>query len=190
MPPNSEHARKRLRLAALELFAENGFDQTTTAQIAARAGLTERTFFRHFPDKREVLFEGQEILSAALSDAIMRAPAELSPMQTLHLACASVTQLLEDNRPFSEPRQHIIAASPALLEREVAKHAALGRSVAAALQRRGVEPLQAAFAAQIGLAVLSHAIALWFADASLPLNDCIERAFAELQMLASPAKSS
>ena len=75
MPRNSEDAIKRLRLAALELFAQNGFDQTTAAQIAARAGVTERTFFRHFPDKREVLFDGQDMLGAALSTAITEAPA-------------------------------------------------------------------------------------------------------------------
>ena len=70
MPRNGDEARNRLRHAALELFAENGFDQTTAAQIAARAGVTERTFFRHFPDKREVLFDGQDIFGTALARAI------------------------------------------------------------------------------------------------------------------------
>ncbi len=136
MPRNREEARKRLQRAALELFAENGFDHTTAAQIAARAGVTERTFFRHFPDKREVLFDGQNVLGAALSDAIGAAPAKLLPMQALQRAFTSVTPMLEQNRPFSEPRQRIIAATPALQEREVAKHVALisggGRGVATA----------------------------------------------------------
>jgi AcrR family transcriptional regulator len=186
MPRNSEDARKRLQQAALELFAENGFDQTTAVQIAARAGVTERTFFRHFPDKREVLFEGQNILGAALTDAIGKAPPELPPIEVLRRTFASVTQMLEENRRFSEPRQRIISATPALQEREVAKHAALTGVVAEALQQRGVEWLEANLAAQTGLAVLSYALAAWFTDSSLRLDDYLERAFVELQRLASP----
>jgi AcrR family transcriptional regulator len=180
MPRNSEAARKRLQLAAVELFAENGFDQTTAAQIAVRAGVTERTFFRHFPDKREVLFEGQEILGAALSEAIAKAPTGLSPTETLHRAFAAVTELFERNRHFSEPRQRIIEATPALREREVAKRAALARTVAQGLQRRGVEGLRADFAAQVGLAVLGYALADWFANPASRLDDHLDRAFAEL----------
>ena len=186
MPRSGEDARKRLRHAALELFAENGFDQTTAAQIAARAGVTERTFFRHFPDKREVLFDGQNLLNTALSDAIAKAPPELPPIQTLHRAFASVTEMFEKNRPFSEPRQRIISGNPALREREVAKHAAMGRAVAEALQRRGVERPRADLAAQAGLAVLGYALHAWFADSSLRLDDYLDRGFAELHNLASP----
>ncbi len=185
MPRSGEEARKRLRRAALELFAENGFDQTTAAQIAARAGVTERTFFRHFPDKREVLFEGQEILGAALTEAIAAAPRGLSPIETLHRAFTSITEMLEANRQYSEPRQRIIAATPALQEREVAKHAALIRTAAEALQRRGVEKRRADLAAQAGLAVLGYALASWFTDPSRRLNDCLDRAFTELRTLSS-----
>jgi len=188
MPRTSHDALNRLRHAALELFAENGFEQTTAAQIAARAGLTERTFFRHFPDKREVLFDGQEILAAALTDAIQKAPGGLSPIEILREAFAAVTPLLEGNRQFSEPRRHIIAAAPALLEREVAKHAALARIVAQALQQKGIEKLHAGLAAEAGLAVLGHAIELWFDDANLPLADCIAQAFSSLQLFVAPAK--
>ncbi len=187
MPRNREDARQRLMKAALELFAENGFDHTTAAQIAARAGVTERTFFRAFPDKREVLFVGQNILDTALSEAIAKAPANLPPIETLRRAFASVTQMLEDNRRFSEPRQRIISATPALQEREVAKHAALVRTVAEALQRRGVEKLRADLAAQTGLAVLGHALVSWFADPSVRLNDYVDRAFVELKKLSSPS---
>jgi AcrR family transcriptional regulator len=186
MPRNGEEARKRLQRAALELFAENGFDHTTTAQIAARAGVTERTFFRHFPDKREVLFDGQNILGAALSDAIGKAPSELAPMQVLQRAFASVVAMLERNRPYSEPRQRIISVTPALQEREVAKHVALTRTVAEALRRRGIEKHRADLAAQAGLAVFGHALDQWFANSSLRLGDYLDRAFVELQMLAAP----
>ncbi len=186
MPRNREEARKRLQRAALELFAENGFDHTTAAQIAARAGVTERTFFRHFPDKREVLFDGQNILGAALSDAIGKTPPELPSMQALRRAFASVTAMLEQNRQFSEPRQRIISATPALQEREVAKHAALIRVMAEALQRRGIEKHRADLAAQAGFAVLGYAFDSWVADSSVRLGDYLDRAFAELQMLSTP----
>ena len=190
MPRNSEDARHRLQIAALELFTQNGFDQTTAAQIAARAGLTERTFFRHFPDKREVLFAGQEILSAALTESIRQAPVDLSQIAVLRRAFADVTPLLEANRRFSEPRQHIIAANPALMEREVAKHAALARVMADALQRRGIAPARAAFAAQAGLAVLGHALDLWFAKATRPLDQCLAEAFEELNLFVAPVGGS
>lgn len=186
MPRNSEDARIRLRHAALDLFSENGFDQTTAAQIAARAGVTERTFFRHFPDKREVLFDGQNILGTALAEAIAKAPPELSPMQTLHRAFSSVTEMLEKNRPFSEPRQRIIDATPALQEREIAKQAVITRGVAEALQRRGVDKLRADLAAQAGAAVLSYAFDAWFGDSSVRLDDYLDRGFTELQKLSAP----
>lgn len=187
MPRNREDARLRLQQAALELFADNGFDQTTAAQIAARAGVTERTFFRHFPDKREVLFEGQTVLTAALTAAIAGAPSGLAPVAALHHAFSSLTRLFEDNRGFSEPRQRIIEATPALQEREIAKHAALITVVAEALRARGTGTLQADLAAQTGMAVLTHALATWFADPSVRLEHHLERAFAELQKLAAPA---
>jgi AcrR family transcriptional regulator len=186
MPRDKEDARKRLVKAAIELFAEKGFDHTTAAQIAARAGVTARTFFRHFPDKREVLFEGQTILGAVLSQAITEAPPELSPIETLRRAFASITEMLEQNRRFSEPRQHIISATPALQEREVAKHAAIARVVGEALQKRGVKTRRANLAAQTGLAVLSYALDAWFVDPSSRLANYLDSAFAELQDLSSP----
>jgi AcrR family transcriptional regulator len=188
MPRDATDARKRLLQAALELFAANGFDHTTAAQIAARAGVTERTFFRHFADKREVLFEGQAILDAALSKAIAEAPPQLSPIETLRFAFAAVTDMLEQNRRFSEPRRHIISSTAALREREVAKHAAITRAAAAALQRRGVEARRAHLAAQAGLAVLGYALDSWFADPSPGLANHLDHAFAELQNLSSSAE--
>jgi AcrR family transcriptional regulator len=187
MPLNKEHARRRLIQAALELFAENGFDRTTTAQIAARAGVTDRTFFRHFPDKREVLFDGQMILGEALSKVIAEAQPDLPPIEMLQHAFASVADKIEQNRQISEPRRHIISATPALQEREVAKHAALVNVVATALRKRGIETRRAELAAQTGLAVLSYALNAWFTDPSLGLADHLDRAFVELQELALTA---
>lgn len=185
MPRNGEPARQRLQQAALELFCERGYDQTTASEIAARAGVTERTFFRHFPDKREVLFDGQSKLRTALTDAIVEAPATLQPLETLYRAFRSVEQLLEDNRPFSLPRQQVIATTPALLERELAKEAALAEALALALRQRGVDEPLASLAAQIGMAAFRYAVVSWFADPSWGLGVCLERAFDELDGLVS-----
>ena len=185
MPRNGEPARQRLQQAALELFSEHGYDQTTASEIAARAGVTERTFFRHFPDKREVLFDGQIMLRAALTNAIAETPATLPPLETLYRAFRSVEQLLEDNRRFSLPRQQVIATTPALQERELAKEAALAEALAEALCQRGVDERLAILAAQTGMAVFRYAVVLWFADPSGGLGRCLERAFDELDGLSS-----
>src|SRR6185312_2499630 len=125
MPRSGADARRRLREAALELFRERGYDATTTAEIAARAGVTERTFFRHFPDKREALFDGEAAFRAALSDGVLSAPADATPMAALLHAFAAVEQMLVDNRAFSVPRAEVIARSPALQERVLMKTAGL-----------------------------------------------------------------
>ncbi|MCZ0737962.1 TetR family transcriptional regulator [Phreatobacter sp. AB_2022a] len=186
MPRSGEDARRRLRHAALELFAEHGFDHVTAAQIAERAGVTERTFFRHFPDKREVLFDGQDRLGAALSEAIGKAPPDLAPMQALRWAFSSAVETFEKSRQYAEPRQRVIAATPALQERELTKHVAIARVVAEALQRRGVEKQRSDLAAQTGLAILGGALTAWFADSSLGLGDYLDRGFAELYQLSQP----
>ena len=185
MPRNGEPARRRLQQAAIELFCERGYDQTTTAEIATRAGVTERTFFRHFPDKREVLFDGQAKLGELLTDAIARTPATLKPLEVLCQAFHSVEQLLEDNRPLSLPRQQVIDRSPALQERELAKVAALAEALALALRRRGVDERLAALAAQTGMATFRYAVASWFVDPADGLGAHLDRAFDELDGLAA-----
>jgi AcrR family transcriptional regulator len=161
MASQISEARVRLQQAAVELFREHGYDRTTAAEIAARVGVTERTFFRHFQDKREVLFDGQAVLVDALTASIADAPAGLGPLDTLFRAFRSVTQLLEDNRPFSKPRQEVIATTPALQERELAKLEALSDALALALKRRNVSDLQATLAARAGLAAFAHATISW-----------------------------
>ncbi len=121
VPRSGAEARRRLQQAALELYQERGFDQTTTAEIAARAGVNERTFFRHFPDKREVLFDGEADLRAALMHEVAEAPEGLAPLDVLLHAFRIAGRILEENRPFSEPRLAIIAVTPALRERDLAK---------------------------------------------------------------------
>ena len=187
MARNGEQVHRRLQQAALELFRERGYDQTTAAEIAARAGVTERTFFRHFPDKREILFDGEAILRTALATAIADAPAVLEPLQVLLLAFHAVEAMLEENRPLSEPRQHVIAATPALRERELAKVAGLTAALAAALGQRGVEVRLANLAAQAGMATFSHAVTSWFADPARPLHAHLVEAFDDLYALSAAA---
>ena len=182
---NEDDVRIRLQRAALELFRERGYDRTTAAEIAARAGVTERTFFRHFPDKREVLFDGAAILRAALAASIADAPDGLGPLDVLFRAFRSVRPTLEDNRPFSEPRHEVISNTPALHERELAKTAALADALAAGLQARGVADLQAVLAARTGMAAFVHAVLSWLEDPGPGLGEHLDLVFRELKALLS-----
>ena len=185
MPRNGEQVRKRLQWAALELFRERGYEETTAAEIAAKAGVTERTFFRHFPDKREVLFDGDAVFTAAVTVAVRNAPKTLGPWDTLFFAFDSVKQMFVENRPFTEPRQRVIADSPALQERAMAKTRLLTAAVASALCERGLTAPQANLAAQMGMATLSHGVAAWFNDGSIDLGEHIVRAFQEARDLSA-----
>lgn len=176
-------ARTRLQRAALKLFREHGYDRTTAAEIAALAGVTERTFFRHFADKREVLFDGEAILRAALTMAIADAPATLGPLDTLFLAFWSVVPLLEDNRSYSQPRHELIAATPALHEREMAKMATLADALAGALRLRGVAEVRAALAARTGMVAFVQATIAWLDDPGQSLGERLNLASQELKTL-------
>src|SRR4051794_66180 len=118
-------ARGRLAVAALELYAERGYEQTTVADIAERAGVTERTFFRHFADKREVLFDGSATLQETVVKAIAAAPEDAAPIEAVGAAFEHAAVLLEERRAFARLRAATIAANPSLLERELLKLAAL-----------------------------------------------------------------
>jgi AcrR family transcriptional regulator len=187
VPRSGVEARRRLQQAALELYRERGFDQTTTAEIAARAGVNERTFFRHFPDKREVLFDGQAALRAALMQAVAEAPDGLQPLEILLCAFREAGRILEDNRPFSEPRLEVIAVTPALRERELAKAASLTEAVAEALRQRDVADRLAALAAQTGWAAFHQAAQAWIDDPSQSLDAHLTRAFDDLRALSATA---
>jgi len=185
MPRSGADARRRLQLAALELFRERGYEATTTAEIAARAGVTERTFFRHFPDKREVLFDGEDEFRAALNDAVLAAPQELNPIGTLLFAFRAVRKTIEDNRALSEPRQHVIAQTPALQERVLTKTANLTTGLAGALRGRGIDDAVAALAAQVGMAAFGYAATAWFHDPAPGLDAHLTRAFDALHSLSA-----
>ena len=175
--------RTRLRDAALELFREHGYDRTTAAGIAARAGVTERTFFRHFPDKREVLFDGEPRVRAALTASVAEAPGGLGPVAMLFRAFRAFAPLLEANRAYSEPRHQVIAATPALHERELAKVAALTDALAGALRARGVAELSAMLAADAGMVAFMQATLAWLNDPEVSFDDRLELAGRELKAL-------
>ena len=167
----------------MELFEENGFEQTTAAQIATRADVTERTYFRHFADKRDILFEGTERLEASLVQAIATAPPGLGLMVVLQHALCGVASTLEQGDLFSASRQAVISATPALREREATKHAVLMEAMAAGLERRGFEAKEAQLASRVGGAVFVYALAAWFEDTTTHLITCLELAFEQLRRL-------
>lgn len=173
----------RLRTAALALFRERGYDRTTAAEIAAQAGVTERTFFRYFPDKREVLFDGEAVVRTALVASIVEAPAGLGPLDTLLRAFRSFQSALEDNRPYSKPRHEVISSTPALQERELAKIDALADALSGALRSRDVEPLRADLAARAGMVVFVNATLAWLDDPTTSFGDRIDLAGRELKAL-------
>ncbi|ATL67257.1 TetR/AcrR family transcriptional regulator [Nocardia terpenica] len=185
MPRSGLEARRRLQQAALELYRERGYDQTTTAEIAARAGVNERTFFRHFPDKREVLFDGEAALRDTLTQAVADAPADLPPLEILLCAFRKAARILEDNRAFSEPRMHVIAATPALRERELAKHASLIDAMAEALRQRGIDNRLAHLAAQTGWSTFHYAARAWLDAPSQSLDTHLSQAFDDLRTLSA-----
>lgn len=166
-------ARGRLTQAAGELYAERGFDDVTVAEIAERAGLTERTFFRHFADKREQLFAGQEILEQAMVGAVAEAPDAAAPLEAVELALHATAAFFENRSTWSQERASIIAANPGLQERELIKMAHLADAIAAALRERGVTEPAASLAAQSGIAVFHVTFQGWVR----PENT---RSFAEL----------
>ena len=154
----------RLAQAALELFHEHGFDQATAAGIAARAGVTERTFYRHFVDKREVLFSGSGQLQDLLVEQVASADPGLSPLDAVCAALGAAGPFFAERREQARLRQRVIAANPELQERELIKLARLSVALADVLRRRGVADPAAALAAEAGVAVFSAAFARWIAD--------------------------
>lgn len=156
------HAPQRLVAAALDLFAERGYENTTVIDIAERAGLTKSTFFRHFPDKREVLFGG-DTMADLLATAITTAPVTATPLEAVAHALDTVGRdaFTPARRAFTARRQAVINAHPELREREALKGLALTASMADALRRRGVADLTARVTAQLGALTLTIAYEHW-----------------------------
>ncbi|QXC61729.1 TetR/AcrR family transcriptional regulator [Aquihabitans sp. G128] len=155
-------SRGRLERAAMELYAEHGFEATTVAAIADRAGLTERTFFRHFADKREVLFQGSSLLQELLVREVQDADAALAPVEAVVAALqAAAVGFFDADAERPRFRQAIIDASPELQERELIKLATLATAVAGALRERGVGEPADRLAAEAGIAVFRVAFEAW-----------------------------
>src|ERR1700722_3085191 len=154
-------ARGRLERAALDLYGERGFENTTVAEIAERAGLTERTFFRHFADKREVLFAGAGGLQELLVQTVVGPPDSAAPIDAIATALEAAAALLQERREFALLRQAVIATNSELQERELIKLATLSAALAEALRRRGVKDLTASLAAEAGIAVFKVAFERW-----------------------------
>src|SRR5215468_12045302 len=174
-------ARGRLAKAAMALYAEQGFEQTTVAEIAARAGLTERTFFRHFADKREVLFYGMEMMRDLLVRAVAAAPASATAMDAVGAAFEAAGSMLQENPERVRLRDAIVSANAELRERELIKLAAFASAVAGALRDRGIPEPAASVAAETGIGVFKVAIARWISDPGQPdLPGIVRDSMAEL----------
>ena len=180
------NARGRLEQAALELYVEHGFEQTTVAEIAARAGLTERTFFRYFADKREVLFAGGANLQEFLVSAVASAPDSVAPIEAVAAALEGAGALLQERRDDSRRRQAVIAANAGLQERELIKLASLASALAAALRQRGATGPAASLAAEAGIAVFKIAFERWVGGTSQPdLPQLIRESFDDLKAVTA-----
>jgi AcrR family transcriptional regulator len=155
------NARGRLEMAGLELYIERGYEQTTVAEIAKRAGLTERTFFRYFADKREVLFGGSASLQELLVSTVADAPGATHPLDAVAIAIEAAAARLQERREYAQKRNAVIAANAELRERELIKLASLASAIAEELRRRGVKEPAASLAAEAGIAVFKVAFETW-----------------------------
>jgi AcrR family transcriptional regulator len=178
-------SRGRLREAAFALYAERGFDTTTVAEIAERAGVTERTFFRHFADKREVLFAGSEVLQDAFVRGVANAPDGTAPIDAAALGVEAAAAQIP-GRETARQRQAIITAHPELQERELIKFASLSAALADTLRKRGVEEPEASLTAEVAIAVFRVAYERWIDDAEdRDLRELIRDSLEQLKALTA-----
>jgi AcrR family transcriptional regulator len=148
----------------MELYRERGFDRTTVADIAERAGLTERTFFRYFTDKREVLFWGAKQLEELLVGEVVRAPETAAPIDVVIGAFEATSSMFEERREFARVRQALIMAHPELKERELIKLVSLASAIGEALRKRGVSPTASTLAAETGGTIFKMGFERWLED--------------------------
>jgi AcrR family transcriptional regulator len=155
-------ARERLVVAAVDLFTEQGYDATTVAQIAERAGVTKSTFFRHFSDKREVLVAGQETLSRLLTEGIAEVPVGASPLEAVAAGLQRASSAMGPlNRELGPRLKAAVAASTELQERDALKSVSLAAAMTAALVARGVPDPTAQLAAELGLLAFKRGFSEW-----------------------------
>jgi AcrR family transcriptional regulator len=160
-------ARERIVLAAADLFTEQGYDATTVAQIAERAGVTKSTFFRHFPDKREVLVAGQEVLSRLLAEGIAQAPEAASPLEAVAAGLERASTAMGPmNRELGPRLKAAVAASSELRERDALKSVGLAAAMTDALVARGVPDPIAHLAGEMGVLAFKRGYSAWLEAAS------------------------
>jgi AcrR family transcriptional regulator len=179
------NTRNRLEEAALKLYVERGFEQTTVAEIAREAGITERTFFRHYADKREVLFSGSAALQEVFVTTVGSAPKSASPIEAVAAALQAVGEFMNERRTHARQRQKVIAANAELQERELLKLASLAAAIAGALRERGVAEPAASLTAEAGIAVFKVAFTRWIHNAEkADLPHLLRDTMADLQAVA------
>ncbi|MFG2940704.1 TetR family transcriptional regulator [Streptomyces sp. NPDC048282] len=179
-------AGDRLSEAALELFLERGFEQTMVADIAERAGVTARTFFRHFADKREVLFAAASAMEEIALAALEAAPAAASALDAVTIALDAAAEMIGGDRGFTRRRQTVITANAELRERELTKLASISATLAGGLRRRGVGELDASLAAETGVAIYRVAFERWVnATEDSELREVIRTSVAQLRALTA-----
>jgi AcrR family transcriptional regulator len=186
MPRWEPDSRGRLEQAALALYGERGFENTTVAEIAARAGVTERTFFRYFADKREVLFGGAGMLQDLLVGAVASAPDSATPIDAVAAGLDATSAMFQARRDFARQRSAVIAANAELQERELIKLATLAAALADALRRRGVTEPAASLTAEAGIAVFKVAFERWVAQSNRrDLSELMRDSLAELKAVTA-----
>jgi AcrR family transcriptional regulator len=181
------NARERLEAAALDLFVENGYEETTVAQIADRAGLNRATFFRHFADKREVLFGGEDVLAGLFADGIRAASPGATFAECLHAAFAGAdATMTPQQRAKAMQRVQVVAANTEARERGLLKHARIAASVAVALRERGNDELSARLGAELVVLAFRVAFEHWMkADEDEPFEPFAQAALSDLQVRAA-----
>jgi AcrR family transcriptional regulator len=178
----------RLEKAAYELFLERGYEHTTVADIAARAGLTERTFFRHYADKREVLFGGSGQLQDEFVRAVEAVPPGLPAIEAVRIAVEAAATLFHGRRAYARERQRLVMKHADLQEREMIKRATLTAALAQGLQRRGVPESSANIAADMGIGVFYVGFVRWLEDpAEREFEAIVRDGFDQLKAIASGA---
>lgn len=163
MPRWEPNPRERLERAAIELFSEQGYNETTVEQIAAGAGLARSTFFRHFGDKREILFGGQDGLAARLAEGIEKAPSKQTALEAIETAFTDVAEIwfTPERRDLAPRRISVIESNPDLAERELLKRRGITNAITGALRSRGIEEPFTTVAAELATLAFSETIAAW-----------------------------
>lgn len=191
MPRWEADAEERLKLAALNLYSTRGYSSTTVSDIAAHAGVTSRTYFRYFPDKREVLFDGADRLRDRVADGLRSAPADMRPFDAAVEAmsdCEDLFQLPEHER--LRQRDAVIGTSSELQEREARKLGSIATVIEEGLVERGSDQDDARLVADLALVVFKQASRLWMSDPETSYTVVLDRAAAQLRLILAPEAQS